>query len=90
MDLASMGINGVVPVTDDTYQSTHKFAAIFADSDGATVSFHAYARNGNRVEWSGEELAAGDFIVGDIRQLNVTAGKVRAYFQPNELTADIT
>ena len=90
VDLASMGLHGAVKVTDDTYQSSNAFVAIVAQTNGATVSFRSYARNGNHVEWTSHAMAAGEYIVGDIRLLNVTAGAVTAYFQPNNLTADIT
>jgi hypothetical protein len=89
MDLASMGIGAAVKAEDDSYTG-NRFSAIVAAKGGCTVSFRSYARNGNYVVWTAHEMDAGEFIVGDIRQLDVTAGAAVAYFQPNNLSSNIT
>ena len=89
MDLAQMGIGAAVPVSDDSY-NTYRFSAIVAESGGCTVSFKMYARNGFSVVWASHAMEVGEFIVGDLREVEVTAGAATCYFQPDNLDADIT
>jgi len=52
------------------------------------VTFKDYNRNGFYGQKTDEAYTAGYEVVGDIRDLTVTAGSIDAYYQAGERTAN--
>jgi hypothetical protein len=83
--LMSMGIHGHERITDDSFDDK-RFGAFIVVTD-ATVTFKDY----NREQFFGQKTdvtyPAGHMVVGDLRDLTVTAGSIDAYYQAGERTA---
>lgn len=86
LGLASMGVHGVEPITDDSF--TDKRFVGFTVREDATVTFKDYNREGFFGQKTNENYPAGYMVVGDIRDLAVTAGRIDAYYQSGERTAN--
>ena len=84
--LGTMGIHGHEVVTDGSF-SGKRFVG-FRVREDATVTFKDYNRNGFYGQKTDEAYTAGHEVVGDIRDLTVTAGKIDAYYQAGERTAN--
>ena len=83
------GSHGHVHITDNTYINNKFYYILVLDGD-VTVSYRDYNPEGKFEQKTSETLEKGDFIIGDIRNVNVTAGpgRLRGYFQPGERTTD--
>lgn len=84
--LASMGLHGHEVVTDGSF-SANRFVGFRVRTD-ATVTFKDYNREGFYGQKTNEQYTAGDEVVGDIRDLTVSSGKIDAYYQAGERTAN--
>jgi hypothetical protein len=83
--LASMGIHTHEVITDDSFDDK-RFIGFRVRTD-ATVTFKDYNREGFFGQKTNEDYPAGYEVVGDIRELSVSAGKIDAYYQAGERTA---
>lgn len=86
VNMASMGIHGHEAVTDGSF-SSKRFIG-FVVRAAATVTFKDYNREGFYGQKTSQEYPAGYLVVGDIRDLTVTAGTIDAYYQAGERTAN--
>ena len=85
IQLASMGIHGHERVTDGLFSSKRFVGFIVATA--ATVTFKDYNREGFFGQKTNVTYPAGHMVVGDLRDLTVTAGSIDAYYQAGERTA---
>lgn len=86
LGLASMGVHGHETVTDGSF-SGKRFVGFVVRED-ATVTFKDYNREGFYGQKTDEAYPASYMVVGDIRDLTVTAGTIDAYYQSGERTAN--
>lgn len=86
VQLAAMGIHGHEAVTDGSFSSS-RFVGFVART-AATVTFKDYNREGYYGQKTSEEYPAGYVVLGDLRDLTVTAGTIDAYYQAGERTAN--
>ena len=84
--LASMGVHGHEAITDGSF-SGKRFVG-FIVRTAATVTFRDYNREEFYGQKTSEEYPANYMVVGDIRNLTVSAGKIDAYYQAGERTAN--
>lgn len=86
IQLASMGIHGVEAVTDGSFSGARFVGFIVREE--ATVTFKDYNREGFYGQKTNEVYPAGYVLVGDFRDLTVSAGKIDAYYQSGQRTAN--
>lgn len=83
---SSMGAYGHEVVTDGSFSSS-LFGA-FTVREESVVSFKDYSLNGKYTQKTSETYPAGYVVVGDLRDLIVTSGRIDAYLQPGQRTVD--
>jgi hypothetical protein len=82
----SMGAYGHEVVTDGSF-SDRRFAGFIAREE-SVVTFKDYSENGKFSQKTSETYPANYVVVGDLRDLTVFSGRIDAYNQKGERTAD--
>lgn len=81
-----MGAYGHEVVTDGSFSSS-RFGGFIAREE-SVVTFKDYSLNGKFSQKTSETYPAGYMVVGDLRGLIVVSGRIDAYLQEGQRTAD--